>query len=425
MTGNKTDFELLIEKTMYSLHDRPPVGAVPTVTNAPVVSLVNRIIEDALAQNASDIHLEPVGNAIRIRMRIDGMLQELHPQLPQKLLPLISGRIKIISKINTVESRLPQDGRITYPYKGRNIDIRVSTLPIINGEKFVLRLLDVSHNLRSISELDYSAENEQLFRSWCHKPYGLILNVGPVNSGKTTTLYAALNELDSPSRNIITIEDPVEYYLPGINQIQVNEKIHLSFAKGLRAILRQDPDVVMLGEIRDEETAEIAIRAALTGHLLFTTLHTSDAAGAVFRLLDMGVAPYLLSASLIGITAQRLVRRICPYCAEKYKVSPDSNEYAFLSAAGYKASELWHAAGCEHCNHSGYLGRIALQELLPLTRVLRDAIIKKLDRSSFEALSLKEGLKPLLSDGIEKAISGKTTLSEVRRVLYGDFSSNI
>lgn len=418
------DFKKIVEMTLLSLHsaDHHSINS-PTVTNAPVVNLVNQIIINAIEMNASDIHIEPVNNIIRIRIRIDGVLQELCEPLPIKLLSFIVSRLKIMSKINSIEYRIPQDGRITFPYHGREIDIRVSTMPLIDGEKIVLRLLNLSHSLLNIDELDFSPENEQMFRSWCHKPYGLILNVGPVNSGKTTTLYAAIAELNSPSRNIVTIEDPVEYHLSGINQIQVNPKVNLTFSNGLRSVLRQDPDIVMLGEIRDEETAEIAIRAALTGHLFFTTLHTGDAVGAVFRLLDMKVVPYLLAASLIGIMGQRLVRRLCPFCAEKYIVSQNSPDSALLGDTYSPEMEFKRAVGCEKCNNTGYKGRIAIHELLPITDKLRSAILERQDLHSFEKLALDENMHSLLSDGIAKALAGKTTLSEIRRVIYGDYQS--
>lgn len=422
MLKETADFKQLVDTTLLSIHSTgyQPIGS-PTVTNAPVVNLVNRIITDSADLNASDIHIEPVEDKIRIRVRIDGVLQELCEPLPLKLLSFIVSRLKILSKLNSVEYRIPQDGRIAFPYKGHDIDIRVSTMPLLDGEKVVLRLLNLSHRLLDIAELDFSAENEKLFRSWCHKPYGLILNVGPVNSGKTTTLYAALTELNSPARNIVTIEDPVEYHLPGINQIQVNPKVDLTFARGLRSVLRQDPDIVMLGEIRDEETAEIAIRAALTGHLFFTTLHTGDAVGAVFRLIDMKVIPYLLSASLIGIMGQRLVRRLCPHCAEKYSISPNSPDAALLGEHFSPDLEFSRAVGCPQCNNTGYKGRIAIHELLPITDNLRSAILNRLDLHSFEQLALTEKMHTLLDDGITKAMAGKTTLTEIRRVIYGDY----
>ena len=417
---NEANVKTLIENSMLGLRaSSPSANGAVTISSAPVVALVDHLINDALNMNASDIHLEPTDSEAQIRLRVDGILHKYPHTIPLKLFPNIVGRIKIMSGMNTFDNRLPQDGRITFQYEGQPVDIRVSIMPLMNGEKVVMRLLNSSHKLLNISELDFSADNEQLFRSWYHKPNGLILNVGPVNSGKTTTLYAALAELNDISRNIVTIEDPVEYHLSGINQIQINEKIDFTFIKALRAILRQDPNIVMLGEIRDEETAEIAIRAALTGHLLFTTLHTGDAVGAVFRLLDMGVLPYLLSASLIGIMAQRLVRRLCPHCCEKYTVTANSPDAAILGQYYSPETILYTAKGCDKCHHTGYSGQIAIHELLPIDDNMRSAINNRIDRRSFEQLAATTNFKSLIEDGIEKALQGKTTLDEIRRVLFG------
>lgn len=422
MNIHDVDFNTLVENSLRGLKTSPGAGTANTsLPSAPVVALVDRLICDALDMNASDLHLEPSVCSMQIRMRIDGILHKYPHNIPLELIKNIIGRIKIMSGLNTFENRLPQDGRISFSYHEQTIDIRVSTMPLLNGEKVVLRLLNASHQFLNISELDFSATNEQLFRSWYHKPNGLILNVGPVNSGKTTTLYAALNELNDISQNIVTIEDPVEYHLPGINQIQINEKIDFTFIKALRAILRQDPNIIMLGEIRDEETAEIAIRAALTGHLLFTTLHTGDSVGAIFRLLDMGVLPYLLSASLIGIMAQRLVRRLCPHCREKYKPEPNSPDSLLLGSYFDNNTEIYRANGCEKCHQSGYSGRLAIHELLPITDNLRLAINNRIDRPTFEKLAAAEHLKPLLIDGIEKVLQGKTSVPEIQRVILGGF----
>jgi len=394
---------------------------VPTVTDAPIVSLVNQLINEAIESDASDIHIEPVNQLIRIRLRIDGELSEWHQPLPAQMQAVLISRIKIMSQLNTTEHRLPQDGRISYPYHDHNVDIRVSTMPVMGGEKLVLRLLNGSQQLKAIAELDLSAPNEALFRRWSHMPYGLIASCGPVNSGKTTSLYAALNELNSIYKNIVTIEDPIEYSLSGVNQIQVNTKMELTFAAGLRSILRQDPDIIMVGEIRDEETAEIAIRAALTGRLLFTTLHTGDAVGAIFRLLDMGIMPYLLSAALIGIVAQRLVRRLCPQCRELYTVETSSPEAVLLGRHFYPGIQLYHARGCEICHHTGYRGRLAIHELLPVSDTLRAAILQRQDLPTFRKLTAATGMTSLLDDGIKKSIAGLTTIQEVRRTIYGEF----
>ena len=308
MLENHYTMEMLIHKMLQetSLY-KPHQPKAPN--DAPVIMLVDKIIQQAIDVNASDIHIEPTAEIVRIRFRIDGQLCETH-ELPISVHAFFVSRLKIMSSLDTTETRMPQDGRIHYEYAQKTIDLRISTMPVMYGEKVVIRILDKSASLLQTSELGFSPANFKLFTDLCHRSYGMILNTGPVNSGKTTTLYAALNAINTPSKNIITIEDPVEYCLDGISQIQVNPKKGLSFSVGLRSILRQDPNIIMVGEIRDKETAEIAVRAALTGHLVFSTLHTNNAIGAIVRLFDMGIEPFLIASSILGVLAQRLVRKI-------------------------------------------------------------------------------------------------------------------
>ena len=392
----------------------------PNVSAAPIVTLADRIIQTALELRASDIHIEPVADRVRVRLRIDGVLSELPPPLPMELKAVLLARIKVMAHLDTTMHNLPQDGRITYRHEDVTVDVRVSTMPVMDGEKIVLRLLGGGMRLRAIEALDLSPTNFSRFRQWCHAPYGLILHVGPVNSGKTTSLYAALHFLNVPEKNIVTIEDPVEYYLPGINQVQVNAKAGLTFAAGLRSLLRQDPDVCMVGEIRDEETAEIAVRAALTGRLLFSTLHTGRAAGAIFRLLDMGSKPYFLGAALLGICAQRLVRRLCPACREEYEIAPDSPDAVFLGTAYQPGQKAFRARGCEACRGTGYRGRLAIHELLSFSENIQAAVTAGEKIRSIEETAIREGMVPLHRDGMQKALAGQTTLAEIKRGLYGD-----
>ncbi len=390
-------------------------GTMPSISAAPVVALADEMIREAVSMNASDIHIEPTKTNLRIRYRIDGVLREMYDRLPLRLKDVLTARIKIMAKLDTTERRLPQDGRIAFGEGDSAIDIRVSTMPVLLGETVVLRLLSGARRLLHLEELDFSSENRRLFEEWCHRPSGLLLVCGPVSSGKTTALYAALNELNSPEKNIVTIEDPVEYFLPGINQIQVGSETKMTFARGVRSLLRQDFDIGMVGEIRDEETAEIAVRAAMTGRLLFSTLHTGSAAGAVFRMLDMGVKPYLLAASLLGIMAQRLVRRLCPDCREAYEAKEE--DLRFLSMHGAGGHRFFRARGCEKCRGTGYQGRMAIQELLPMGPDMRQAVSK--GNADIEKLAKGAGMKTLAEDGIRKAAAGHTTLAEVRRVVYG------
>lgn len=420
MEVNKSSIESLVGYALQSIGRKSSSQGVTQLSSAPMVSLVEKMVDEAVRLGASDIHIEPVEKSIRVRYRLDGILREVYDRFPIKISEALIARIKIAARLNSTESRVPQDGRFTHIYDGTPVDVRVSTMPVIEGETVVLRLLSGSKNMRRIDELDFSEENYPIFREWCRRPSGLLLSTGPVGSGKTTTLYAAISEINSPELNVITIEDPVEYNIPGVNQIQVNNGVGLTFAKGLRSILRQDPDVCMVGEIRDDETAEIAVRAALTGRLIFSTLHTGSAPGAIFRLMEMGVKPYFLAASLIGIAAQRLVRRLCPSCRSPYEVeSPD--EKKALGAWYRPGMTLFRANGCEKCYGTGYAGRMAIHEVMPINDDMRGALLTVRDISEIGRIARSEGMTPLIDDGIAKAIAGHTTLSEVRRMVYGTF----
>ena len=383
----------------------------------PVVEFVDRMIAEALRLRASDIHIEPFEGAVRIRYRVDGSLLETHAPIPREVHAFLLARLKVMAHLESVERRVAQDGRISYvpPEGGEAVDLRLATLPLLAGEKAVLRILNRSHALLSVGNLGFSVQNEMLFRRLCHQPGGMVLITGPVNSGKTTTLYAALSEINTPERNIMTIEDPPEYRIEGVNQIQVNKKTGMTYAAGLRAMLRSDIDEIVLGEIRDAETAEMAVRAALTGHLLFSTLHTKDALGAVFRLLDMGVPAYLLAAALTGVVAQRLVRRLCPHCRE-----PSEEALPAWAEGVSSTGRLWRAAGCAACGGTGFSGRLALQELLVVDAALQQAIVHRAGLEEMRELAKRQGMRTLAEDGIEKALQGRTTLSEVVRVLYGE-----
>ncbi|WP_440444109.1 GspE/PulE family protein [Phascolarctobacterium sp.] len=365
------------------------------------------LVEQAVVAGASDLHLEPMRDAVRVRIRVDGLLREL-VRLPLAAHSTLVTQLKVAANMDIAEKRVPQDGRIALELDGRNIDLRLSTLPTTLGEKIAIRLL-AQQELLQLEELGFTQENLVCYRRLFTQPNGLILLTGPTGSGKTSTLYATLAELDAATRNIITLEDPVEYSLPGINQVAVNRRSGMTFAKGLRAIVRQDPDVIMLGEIRDEETAGIAVQAALTGHLVLSTLHTNSAAGAVYRLLDMGIAPYLLAAALRGVVAQRLVRRLCPDCRRQRTAT--AAEHGFLGAA-----TVWEQQGCEQCQAAGYRGRVAVQEVLPLTARLQQLVLRRALVEELEQAARAEGLHSLAEDAAAKALDGLTTVQELWRV---------
>jgi general secretion pathway protein E len=382
-------------------------------SEAPVIRLVNLLITRAAEAGASDIHFEPFEDRLIVRNRVDGVLHQVESP-PKRLQAAIISRVKLMAKMNIAERRLPQDGRIRVRVGERGIDIRVSTVPTVFGESLVLRLLDRSRVLLDLETLGFAGTDLAAFERLIARPYGMILVTGPTGSGKTTTLYAVLDRLNAPDRKIITIEDPVEYQITGINQIQVHPKIGLSFASGLRSIVRQDPDVILVGEIRDRETAEIAIQSALTGHLVFSTVHTNDAAGAVTRLEDMGVESFLIASAVIGIMAQRLVRRVCPDCA--VPAPPDPALLLSLGAdpaatGGYRAG-----AGCDACNRTGFRGRIGIFELLPITDEIRGLVLSRASAGPIREAAVRAGMRSMRRDGIEKAAAGRTTPAEVLRV---------
>lgn len=388
-----------------------------TDDDSPIVRLVNQIIANAVAQRASDIHFDPQETELKVRYRVDGVLRD-ERSLPKNMQNIITARIKIMGELNITESRVPQDGRIKSIINFKPIDIRLSTLPTIYGEKIVMRVLDLSAALSSLDVLGFTDENLNKFHRMLQKPNGIVLVTGPTGSGKSSTLYAALNHLNDESINIITVEDPVEYQLSGINQIQVREEVGLSFATGLRSILRQDPDVIMIGEIRDMETAEISIRSSLTGHLVLSTLHTNSAAESISRLIDMGVEPFLLSPSLVGVIAQRLVRRICRDCAER--VTPSAYEEQLFKDYGIQVAEVMHGKGCPSCNHTGYRGRLAIHEVLVITERIRKHILLESGTMGIREIGEEQGDKTLLEDGLEKVVAGLTTIEEILRVATSD-----
>ncbi|WP_094604683.1 hypothetical protein SPSIL_020880 [Sporomusa silvacetica DSM 10669] len=409
----------LVEKAVNKLKadESGSTAEVQLTDDAPIVSIVNSIISQAIKERASDIHIEPQEKLLRVRFRVDGVLREV-VTFPRHAHAAIISRIKIMSEMDIAEKRLPQDGRIKVQQFGREIDLRVSTLPTITGEKIVLRILDKDSIICDIKGLGFASHNLTLYRKLYSQSYGMILVTGPTGSGKTTTLYSTLTEISTPSKNVITVEEPVEYRLDGVNQVQINHRAGLNFANGLRSILRQDPNVVMVGEIRDAETADIAIRAALTGHLVFSTLHTNDAPGAITRLIDMGIEPFLVASSVLGIVAQRLVRVICPACKQKYVPEVGSLERQFLGGDSGREIVLYRGAGCSCCSHTGYLGRMAIHEVMSVSSAVREAINRQVSNDMLATLAVKEGMISMREDGIAKAYNGLTTVSEVMRVAY-------
>jgi len=384
--------------------------------DAPVIKIVNLILVQALKEKASDIHIEPFEKTLKLRYRVDGALIEASS--PPKALQLpIASRIKILAGLDIAERRLPQDGRFRIRVSGKEVDLRISVLPTVHGEKIVIRLLDKSTLSGSIDHMGMDEATLAVFRKAIDAPHGMLLITGPTGSGKTTTLYTVLQELNSPEYNIVTVEDPIEYQLAGINQVAVKSEIGLDFAGALRSILRQDPDIVMIGEIRDNETADIAVKAALTGHQVLSTLHTNDAAGAITRLDDMGIEPFLISTSVILSCAQRLVRRICPNCREEYKPEPEMLTKMEIEDMD---TTFYHGAGCDRCKRRGYLGRAAILEVLPVSESIRRLIIKRASAAVIKSQAISEGMKSLRRVGIDKAREGVTTLEEVCRVTSED-----
>ena len=384
-----------------------------SVTNSPVVRLINSLISQALKMDASDIHIEPLENRIRVRVRVDGELQEILTPSKHTQSAIVT-RVKIIAGMNIAEKRLPQDGRIEMKIDNYIVDLRISVLPTAYGEKIVMRILDRNNFLKTKEELGFTQSNMEKFNALLEVPNGIILASGPTGSGKTTTLYAALYELNKLNKNIITIEDPVEYKIEGINQVQVNTKAGLLFSTGLRSILRQDPNIIMVGEIRDEETAKIAVRAAITGHMVISTIHTNDAVSTIMRLQDMGVKPFLVAASLRGIVAQRLVKRICINCREEYKAN--ESEKKLLEFKGDVV--LQRGRGCPKCYYTGYSGRIAIHEILNIDKAIRDAIQNEKNNDEITAIAEVLGMKTLKDNCRELVLSGITTIDEFSQVIY-------
>ncbi|MGB5217223.1 MAG: type II secretion system ATPase GspE [Smithella sp.] len=384
-------------------------------SDAPIIRLVNLILSGALKDRASDIHVEPYSGILKIRYRIDGILYDIL-SLPRRIESPLVSRIKIMAKLNIAEKRLPQDGRIEIKIADRLVDIRVSIIPTAFGERVVLRLLDKTANILMLSDLGMQEERIRNVNKLIKSPYGIILVTGPTGSGKTTTLYAALSTINRPEINIITIEDPIEYQMDGVGQIQVNPKIDLTFAAGLRSIVRQDPDVILIGEIRDRETAEIAIQSSLTGHLVFSTLHTNDAASAVTRLIDMGIEPFLVTSSIVAIIAQRLVRVLCPHCKEPYIPDTESIYNLGLNKSVLQSNIFYRKKGCNLCMQTGFRGRSAIFEILTVDDEIKKMVLRTSDANQINELAIKQGMITLQKDGIDKVLGGITTIEEVLRV---------
>jgi general secretion pathway protein E len=385
-------------------------------TEAPIIRLVNRLMVQAFRERASDIHVEPYPNDMKIRFRVDGILHDVL-SLPKRLHPAVVSRIKVMATLNIAEKRLPQDGRIGIKLGDHSIDLRISTVPTVNGERVVMRILDKTSVLLGLEELGYYPDDLAIIGHLIKQEHGIILVTGPTGSGKTTSLYSMLNKINSPDKNILTIEDPIEYQLKGIGQIPVNVKVGLTFASGLRSIVRQDPDVILVGEIRDLETAEIAIQAALTGHLVFSTLHTNDSASAITRLIDMGIEPFLVTSSVNAIVAQRLARKICPVCKQQY--FPESEtllEIGLSQEMLGKEGFLWRGAGCKDCLGTGYKGRTGIYEILMISDSIKTTILKSSDSNIIKKQGVAEGLHTLREDGARKVEDGITTIEEVLRV---------
>ncbi len=408
-TGNLEGLESIQEEE-YDLDD-PVIDLLDVEDEAPVIKLVNTLFLRAIKERASDIHIEPYERELIVRFRVDGVLYIVFKP-PKRLHGAIASRIKIMADLNIAEKRLPQDGRIPLKLAGKDIDVRLSTVPTSFGERLVLRLQDRSQVILNLNQLGYSPDNLSVLMNMIHKTHGILLVTGPTGSGKSTTLYALLSHMDTQKRNIITIEDPVEQRISNIGQIQVNPKIGLTFSTGLRSILRQDPNIIMVGEIRDLDTMKIAINASLTGHLVLSTLHTNDSAGVFPRLIDMGCEPFLIATSLLGVISQRLVRLLCENCKEKYHPS-ESERMSLDNFTLGKNEYIYKAVGCDKCEHKGYIGRTAIQELLIVNDDIRTHIIKSSDGQTIKKEALKQGMLSLHQHGIQKVKMGKTTIEEV------------
>ena len=384
-------------------------------SEAPVIRMVNQIIGRVTDLRASDIHLEPFDDGLHVRYRVDGVIATSEVVSPQ-LSAAVNSRVKLMAHLDIAERRLPQDGRIKTRVKGRELDLRVSTVPTVHGESVVMRVLDRTSVRYSLESMGFAPDNLERFNHLLARPHGILLITGPTGSGKTTTLYSALSKLDADAFKIITVEEPVEYQLEGINQIQVHQQIGLSFASALRSILRQDPDIIMIGEMRDGETAQIAVQSALTGHLVLSTLHTNTAAGAIVRLKDMGIEPYLITSSVNGVLSQRLVRRLCEHCKQPYVPDPVVQVSSGLQRMGLHAPQLFKAVGCEQCRQTGYVGRCGIHELLVIDDGMRRAVLDGLDAASLHTKATAAGMHTLYEDGLRKVAAGITTLDELLRV---------
>jgi len=405
----ESDFEILSNNLDES------TDIMDMANDAPIIRLVNTIIKQAVNDRASDIHIEPYEKDVIVRFRIDGILYQLFTP-PKKYQGAIISRIKIMANLNIAENRLPQDGRIQLKISGKDIDIRVSIFPTYYGERIVMRLLNKSDMSYDLNSLGFSKNMLDEFNSVISQTHGIVLVTGPTGSGKSTTLYSVLVRLNQPDVNILTVEDPIEYQLKGIGQMNIHPKIDLTFASGLRSILRQDPDIVMIGEIRDVETAAISVQAALTGHRVFSTLHTNDAASGITRLIDMGIEPFLIASSVNAFLAQRLVRKICDHCKEAYKPTAKVLSELGLKTTSLQKGKLFAGKGCSHCLDTGYSGRVGIYELLPVSNQIRKLILSHADSVQIKELAVKEGMTTLLEDGLQKAIAGITTVEEVLRV---------
>ncbi|MBI5192650.1 MAG: type II secretion system ATPase GspE [Nitrospirae bacterium] len=396
-----------------------PIDIIDAVDEAPIIKLINSLLFRSVKDRASDIHFEPFERDIVVRFRVDGVLHNILT-LPKRFQPSITSRIKIMASLNIAEKRLPQDGRIGLKIAGKEIDIRVSLIPTSFGERVVLRLLDKSGYLLRLTDIGLSVSMQSVLNRLIRLPHGIVLVTGPTGSGKTTTLYASLTEINSPGKNIITIEDPVEYQIKGIGQVQINPKIELTFARGLRSILRQDPDVIMVGEVRDLETAEIAIQASLTGHLVFSTLHTNDSSGAITRLIDMGIEPFLVSSSVVAIIAQRLVRNLCPHCKKEHTPALPELKELGLTPSQAKGCIVYLPVGCDKCLQTGYRGRTGIYELLLINDEIRNLVLQNINSQIIKTKAVECGMTTLRADGAEKVLAGVTSIEEVLRVTQED-----
>lgn len=413
----KTANELVKSQTQFDGKDlsEEEADSLENIKNAPAVRLVDSLVKNAVKSRASDIHMEPFEEYVRVRYRIDGQLHEVLKS-PKETLAALVTRIKILGNMNIAEKRTPQDGRILMNIEGKDYDLRVSILPTVYGEKVVIRVLDRENFLKSKEQLGLCKEDLEKLERIIKSPYGIILVTGPTGSGKSTTLYTVLNDLNKENTNIITVEDPVEYLIEGINQVNVNVKAGLTFASGLRAILRQDPDIIMIGEIRDGETAEIAISSAITGHLVLSTIHTNDAASAVVRLSDMGIEQYLVATSVSGVVSQRLVRKICHHCKTSYEAS--NYEKAILGIETDEPIKLYKGTGCTYCNNSGFAGRTGVYEIMEITREIRESIISNKSIDEVKDISIKNGMKTLRKSCEELVYSGETTIDELIKIAF-------